>query len=1445
MNEKPKLENTFDGGVAGDYDAQRMPKNALTYSLNGRVIFNKKGTLSWNNGNGNKLAIALGFEYGNFVPGTTRPYKIIGVGEIQGYLVLYSTQNTVNNVGSNQFYSEIGLLSEPQKGNYVYQTVFNDQWDPNGDLLHLNTRYQCKVQAILENKNTIRSYWCDDFNEDRIFNVVAGLYPLPINNVTYFAQPYLPYTIQPTPGNNGVQNAVAGAKYPYWYSVHGMSELCDVQFGLVKYRRNIPGAKTSGVRQYFYRLVHKSGYATPWSTGTGMIFCTVPDINATDWTQYSMSASGLVTTKGHELEINYIDQRFTTIEVAWAYYITDGPPTSAGIFFQGPITGPTMIVSDINENVVVPLPDPTVLAQRYVDVIHSKTKLINEQYQHKGNVVLRGILEIDTSLVTIQPMLRLMSSDVTKDVNTTPLTNGINTVTPIADDSVNVQLFQQGPGGPQPNQPWNETYILGDTSPTGQFDYINYKGTQWDCLFKGEFRGQKVPFAIVLFSRKGQPFFAQHIGDFTMPEQYAEQWENMTLNPDGSIRIRTGTNNAGIPELAVNGYTLTTFRPPGSSLPVTNKRTLGDCGGLGVKILGKMISGIDLTNVLYDQYGKLQISGFSIVRADRVPNLIAQGLVLNCSYNIQGDTPILGDGQFISPLHSTGNAYFNRVSTSPIEYQNTNIDHGGIDSDSTIIGNYFTLELPDNLINPAIISGPLTGNNNGLPTGYNLKLVGNVQASFVGQETIADPCSGNPVTGLEPTQLAYTGFYTKNYITVMDGLTGSDQAAGTSAVGLFSATNRLGDFGSQINIERLWTPDNVLVNQTTAIDNSLFTNISFLNDFFFNIACRGSGAQKGQWHAIGTNTQVVMKTPTVTPTFLNASLQAALIVIPKADSVALGPNPVTYYLANIVSGEPSVLNQSIISSRIYKNIGHFVPINADILAAVKTVVGGQAKYIFNNCEVWGGDCYVDFFGYGRLIPLYDNGAKPKQTPEMFDYGCGLIFPCETVYNHTMRPGNTFPAVALRPGVDENPVSTGTTPVFNSGLFVNALDSTDARTEDFNLNVVLGATDKLDTYNVKNIYYIDEPDQPLLEMVSNIKYNGETYDQFRLFLVNNTQNADSQYGFVTDLQAIGHNIYVLQEKGFGRIRFNDRTLQQTTNDNLTVGTGQGYQGHEYLGGSQFGCQHEWSVVNNKEGFFWTNAYMGKQNRFGGNGLECLSDKYGQHSYFEANGENYWTIPAGILADTNENIYDNPCDVGGIASGYDYSNGSVLTTFTQWKTTVNQDRIVLNGIPTTMEFGQTGNHYEGNWSFFPGIYLTRFKQNFLTYDNLHPEKVYVHNEGAKGSFYEIIYDSKLEFIVNPGEAAIYDNMELDIDPTAYAGMKNVIGLTVNGSQQVNFNDITDSRPVYRNSALLFPIMQNNQNVRLRGDYLDVTYTVNNVPNVDVLVTKNTTYLRKDFR
>jgi hypothetical protein len=1353
MNNKASVLNTFSGGMASDYDPQRQQNNTYLYSLSGRIIFNKDGTISWENDRGTEKVLTIGFDYGN--PNFVVPYKIIGGVEVANKLIVFSTQNDSQ---SALGYSEIGIITEPQSGVFQYQTIFNDKYDPYGGKLYFNSRYQIKADAVLENESVLRVYWNDDFNEPRVFNVLSGLsfgYSVP---------------------------------YPQWYSAHSMDRMMDVQFGLIKYRRNVAGNLTAGKRAYSYRLYHESGYATPWTPLTDPIMMTASQVNKDNWTQYVMTESGAQSNKGHELEVKYIDQRFQKIEVACALYETDAAPIRADIIFKGEITGDSMIVTHSNNNGIEPIPAPETLVQRYTDITKAKTQVSNENFLHNMNLVLRRSLEINTDSITVDAIVKRMLSDELGGIKYTPLTHQEPKTT-----TITKPMFSG----------FSEQYMVDN-------DYINYKGTQWEHLFKSRWRDSVYPLAIVLFSKKGQPFFAQYIGDFKTPAQNNNTWELKRLSG-----VTTGTSGP-----ASDYYRLTAEIDPSYMITDTINQQ-----HIAINIMGLNISGIDLTDVLYDDFGNFQISGFSIVQADRVPDIICQGLLMNA--NLQKDySPYEGSKLWVYPLTTCGIGAYQvnaGTATPPLGLvantvsapSNNNVggfiidlgSPGSVYVKSVINSGLYTFESPEYLFDTKLVDNE---------SARKFSIEGNCQAAFLDLPTFLGVNVPNSLQ-------SETGhFYTKQYHTFpnvrfYDAIDGIDN--GDSVFTQYGITRDAKEVvASVFDQDNLSLGDGKYAIRNKKVRTAAYTAPKLnSNENFFS---------QGHQNTIFCNIPDIP--------YLNG-------YVPNwAGSYT---NYITYFIANYRTGLSSeILSDSIISNRIYKNIGHFVPINN---ATVSAATQEDGKIIFNNVEVWGGDCYPDYFGYARLLPYYTEGCDDA---DLTDYSIGLIFPVESSLNLSMRRGVTYERNATMPkwnsceNYQGGPIAWFS---FNSGIFYSGVDDTYRRLEEFQLNSVLSATDSLTSYFVRSIYYKEESGYPNIEVVTEQKYPGEAYDSWRKILVNNFQYADNTLGAITSAQRIGMNVYVLQQGGFGRVRFNERTLATTDSSNLTVGTGQGYQGHDYID-QNIGCQHQWSVVNTGRQIYWVDANQGKMLSFGANGMQVMSDLRGQHEFFTNITKRYWEVKGLVLSDPNENNYDNPADVGGIAGAYDPTNGSILMTFTNRKSVVN-NQIVTSDDADTIEYSDVDNKYVTHQQYHGQVYLN-LKRFFLTTNPESTHDLYSVGTGERGDVFGVKKKSSLKLAINGNFLIdkVFDNAKVNVNPSGALLMEQV-EMVAEGqpSQVVLFNNPADGRPMYRNSFMTYPTMQKGQTDRLRGKFLIVDYLFLNLNDEVVRLTSHETFYRKNYR
>lgn len=575
QNQPQRHLNSFQKGQVKDIDQLQLGNQSYLNSLNGRVIFNEDGTYAWENAKGTSEAFDLDTNYGNGITGQNI-YTVIGGWQINGKLIIFST-NGIN--------SEIGLAYQQQFGVYTYQTIFNDLYDPFGDTLGFSLQNQMRdCQCVVETDKIERAYFNDDANEPRVLNVLLGLTEV---SPEFTSGNYLP-----------IGGAAPGNIYPEFYSVHSMAQMIDLTWGKLKFNRTIQGQLLSGEYQYAFRYIHRSGYVSPWSPLTSFILLTTDLVN-NDWTKYQMQQSLAVTNKGIELTLNYIDQRFQEIEVAALYWATDSQPDSATTFFRGSITGTSMTIPHQLSGATITVDS---LVQRYTEISRAKTGNLKDNTYHLANIQVNTQLEIDTTIIEARPITRPMLSDETTysgilATQAPPFTNQLPKNTGLT--------LNMADGLPEVYSIYN--------------DYLNYKGTQWTALFKGLFGGETVPYAIVLFDRKGQPFFAQHISDFTPPERYSNVWydrrliggvDTTTSGTTGAIGDFQHSSNTGGTEIVDGG---------GIGLPVYNTNADGGAAWF-LNLIGMNFSGIDLTDILYDSAGNLQVSGFSIVRTDRIKN---------------------------------------------------------------------------------------------------------------------------------------------------------------------------------------------------------------------------------------------------------------------------------------------------------------------------------------------------------------------------------------------------------------------------------------------------------------------------------------------------------------------------------------------------------------------------------------------------------------------------------------------------------------------------------------------------------------------------------------------------------------------------------------------------------------------------------------------------------
>ena len=272
-----------------------------------------------------------------------------------------------------------------------------------------------------------------------------------------------------------------------------------------------------------------------------------------------------------------------------------------------------------------------------------------------------------------------------------------------------------------------------------------------------------------------------------------------------------------------------------------------------------------------------------------------------------------------------------------------------------------------------------------------------------------------------------------------------------------------------------------------------------------------------------------------------------------------------------------------------------------------------------------------------------------------------------------------------------------------------------------------------------------------------KLNGEYVDSWTKFGVNETIEVDSLYGSLNALLEYGHSLYFWQDKAFGTLSVNDRSVIQDNNTSqLVLGTGGVLDRYDYIS-TQKGCEDKFSVVAGVAGIYWIDRNNRSINRF----AESLSDlalQKGVKSLFllDENLINWSTYLSVQDKENNEVIFTLA----------DYVNGSMVSPG------INEHDL---NKPFTLCFNETIDMFNSIYSFVPYVYIP-YKNTYLTnsrhninVSNMPANLLFVHNVNenvqARNNFYGLYYNdvigryrSKVRMAFNPYylNTKVFDNL-----------------------------------------------------------------------------------------
>ena len=327
----------------------------------------------------------------------------------------------------------------------------------------------------------------------------------------------------------------------------------------------------------------------------------------------------------------------------------------------------------------------------------------------------------------------------------------------------------------------------------------------------------------------------------------------------------------------------------------------------------------------------------------------------------------------------------------------------------------------------------------------------------------------------------------------------------------------------------------------------------------------------------------------------------------------------------------------------YISTGHFQPITARVKSDTYDV--GTDSYIFNNVEVFGGDCFTSLIDIGYA--LWNKNFAQK-------YSYAWFFPCECNANYDLRRGRKASNAGMY-FTDSGDGPAGSETIVYLG------PSNEVRLEDYSYNDGYSSEDGAIVYPALPVNYVNANQFKQRIRYAGPKVFGETIDTFRTFATLDYKDMSGQNGKINNLKTKEDRTIVWQDLAVNTVPILERQLLSAgTGDQTTIGTG-GVVDRFDVVTSYFGNQHQWSVTETEYGFAWFDMHRKAFVVLGmdGTGLMEVSLVKGLQGFFseaflEAIGSNIVDTTNILNSPAFEETSDRPLTGVGIHGVYDPKN-----------------------------------------------------------------------------------------------------------------------------------------------------------------------------------------------
>ena len=1220
---KEVFTNTFQNGLSSDYNIVYQPDGTYRYMKNCQLISQDGNNYVIKDCIGNTVTFTINEPYNSVytIPGTLP--TPIGFISFPDKLIVLST----NNAGEPGGYGEIGILKYLPYGEGIKAQAISSETNPgyiplyHHASLNFSQLHRTKGFAFIENELIERIYWTDFYNEPRVFNVSNPIF------TTYFATGTLSVGQEYMVTQGAVQHPIGGANPIYgpglaagnvftasstgftdltapnrpamvieYYPYQLLDFTPSRAMGNITFSEYGSGNLYCGAKVYYYRLSNSEGVVTSWSYGSSPILVgtlnstsalTSPTVAYHDFVGGGTSTVLLNSTLSVLLTVEGVDDSFDYIEVACAEFDeSELAPRQITIIAKEIITGTTMpITHDGSVNLgELTIGDITLFP---ASILKCKTLATNKNYLLAGNTVEREEFVWDSAgLINIGPVEHPLISHY---------------------DASSCSLSGMIPDGVTP--PSGGYSAVGATPAESIMPFSQWKVVTGTATYNGT-------------AYTAGQVFTGVAG---------------ILNSDKATLAAATTI---VPVVSINKYT--TFggsaRPKSIELKKTND-TINDCfwdyksAAVSSLVRGYWSGETYRFGILfYDLKG----NPFYVkwIADYQLQTLLAK------TGNLLRRDQIGTTGNYVYSLNPSGVVFDGITLTAAQAAKISGFSIVRAERDARIVTQGILTQNMDAGGTPRVFKS-----GSWVPLSYDAHGVKADQYSFICPDILVNAPLKKSVGVVGDTLEEATWLDAYNY-GGGSRVRGSDFPTATAGPAQVYTK-----FLSCVNDNNVRT---CTISAYTSVDENGNVPAGPTGELFVNqmVVGAGGGVVKGTCVSGGADYNLNNG---------QASGGKRIYIETEDDFLHYGPAAFDYTSNNAaVTGltERILMNyvktgtgtpyggtgDSALASTLYISTGHFQPINSTVLGEVFD----GANYVFNDVQVFGGDCYTCLVDYG--YGLYNNGFGGTM------YSYAWTFPCECNANYNLRRGRKTSNVGM--------FYTGSADTTNIA-FLSTLS--DIRLEDFSYNPSYTSEGQAVVYPALPVNFINSTEFQARIRYAGQKVIGENIDSFRTFGQLDLKDISANYGRINDINVKEDRVVVWQDDAINTVPILERqVLSGNSGDATIIGTGGVVDRWDVIS-SFFGTQHQWSICETEYGFAWFDmrrkAFVILD--FGG-GLQEVSQIFGLKGFFD---EAFLEIEGTQAADptillnstTFADTSDRPLTGVGIISVYDPKFKMTYMTF----------------------------------------------------------------------------------------------------------------------------------------------------------------------------------------